>query len=87
MPVSFYALVTIIVSSFILTLLPFAGFPYSWDRVLTAVFGSLIFGVSAFSLYRGYVRIIARLEKQERSQQRRVEAKEGVAVESGSDED
>lgn len=68
MPVSFYALAAIIVTSFLLTLLPFLGFPYPWERALTAAFGALIFGTSLFSLYRGYVRILARLERQKKDQ-------------------
>lgn len=76
MPISFYALLTIMISSLLLTLLPFAGFPHAWDKALTSVFGALIFGVSAFSLYRAYVLIIARMERRERSRNKRENEKE-----------
>ncbi|MEX0933163.1 MAG: hypothetical protein WDZ74_00275 [Candidatus Paceibacterota bacterium] len=63
MLVSFYIQISIIGMSFVLMLLPFLGLPQSFDKALTAVLGTLIFGVSAYALYQGYVRILKREEK------------------------
>lgn len=63
MLVSFYVQISIILMSFLLVLLPFLGLPQSLDKALTAIFGSLIFGISVYALYRGYVRILKREEK------------------------
>lgn len=92
MPVSFYALVAIIISSSLLTLLPFAGFPYAWSRALTAIFGALTFGVSIYSLYRGYTRAIARLEKRDERERARAQIERNMreaqeATESHSEDE
>lgn len=91
MPVSFYALIAIIVSSLFLTLLPFLGFPYAWDRAMTAVFGALIFGIAIYSLYRGYVRILARMQRQDQHRRARRAAQssaheDGLEVEAPTNE-
>ena len=63
MLVSFYIQISIIAISFLLVLLPFLGLPQSFDRVLTAIFSALIFGISVYALYQGYVRVLRREEK------------------------
>jgi hypothetical protein len=69
MLVSFYAQISIIGMSLLVILVPFLGFPQSWDNSLTAVFGVLIFGVGLYSFYVGYVRILKREERRLRDKE------------------
>lgn len=67
MPVSFYAQISIIGLSLLITVLPFLGLPQSWDRALTAIIGFLVLGVATTALYRGYVKVMRREERRERA--------------------
>lgn len=67
MPVSFYAQISIIGLSLLITVLPFLGLPQSWNRALTAIIGFLILGVATTALYRGYVKVMRREERREQA--------------------
>lgn len=71
--VSFYALAAIAVLSLFLTLLPFLGFPNSWNDAFIAVLGTFILGISVYSLYSGYVHALAKIERKKRQGEKATE--------------